>query len=759
MVSAFILSCSDDRDKMYNDGAIVNLTLELSRKVGTTTRTDAGIDALNENVVYNIDLFLYKQGGALAGEQPVYAAYNVQITNYNDNTHQASISIPLPLNKYSTLFPNESVTSCDAYVVVNRPAASGSDNVYPKTDLSMPSIKGNTVVYSSTFQKRVQDGVTGKYHTTVQDNFVMDGYAEISRDNLSLTGTIPVERAAVKISLIIDGIKDKVADTEGKLWNANKDNVMLTLSSGMNRTHIGTMPQEYLYTPNKDTDLFDVKVVALNKEVGENITSQNPFYTYPTNWGTDEECRTYFILVVNWTRDDDSSISKTTYYEIPVNPAGAYLKRNSHYKILQKVEVLGSEDEETPVVLYPSNYVILDWGNTMTTDGNTNTETDAEINKLKFLVVDETTIEMNNTQSEQIYYFSSDPIEVTNIKVEWQNTKGNTSVTNVLANVANPTAVNGVYTVSNDGLKQPVKIGIHSGDVDNPEDRNYISFEHSLVNEMNSTSDYSEYIVTFDIQHVGDQKYSETIKITQYPMISIIADINSDYKNDSNNNNDNTNKGYVIIDNQNSNSNGTYAWKRVHGLAGSNKNPNRYIVSVASITEKYADKYIIGDPRSKTSKTYSGLSKDDNGKTTLEFYYPTNTADMTMQMIAPQFMVASSYGVCNEISLADAEKRCASYQEDGYPAGRWRIPTQAEIEYIVSLSAMKIIPVLFGTEGSDAEAKYWSANGAVVVKAKSGSVDSSTDTGDGPVRCVYDYWYWGDERVNKSTYTYGDKKR
>ena len=52
---------------------------------------------------------------------------------------------------------------------------------------------------------------------------------------------------------------------------------------------------------------------------------------------------------------------------------------------------------------------------------------------------------------------------------------------------------------------------------------------------MNSSSDYSEYIITFDVQHVGDDKYSETVKITQYPMISIVTDPNTDYSNDSNN--------------------------------------------------------------------------------------------------------------------------------------------------------------------------------------------------------------------------------
>ena len=116
-------------------------------------------------------------------------------------------------------------------------------------------------------------------------------------------------------------------------------------------------------------------------------------------------------------------------------------------------------------------------------------------------------------------------------------------------------------------------------------------------------------------------------------------------------------------------------------------------------------------------------------------------------------MMASSYGVCNEaMKYSDAEKRCAAYQEDGYPAGRWRVPTQAEVKYVMQLSALEIIPVLFNN-GSN----YWSAQG--VVENDNGEFSTVPNTSSAYVRCVYDIWYWGDEKVDKSKYTYGDKQR
>ena len=38
------------------------------------------------------------------------------------------------------------------------------------------------------------------------------------------------------------------------------------------------------------------------------------------------------------------------------------------------------------------------------------------------------------------------------------------------------------------------------------------------------------------------------------------------------------------------------------------------------------------------------------------------------------------------MSFAQAEKRCAAYQENGYPAGRWRVPTEAEIWFMANRS-------------------------------------------------------------------------
>ena len=148
----------------------------------------------------------------------------------------------------------------------------------------------------------------------------------------------------------------------------------------------------------------------------------------------------------------------------------------------------------------------------------------------------------------------------------------------------------------------------------------------------------------------------------------------------------------------------------------------------------------------------------------LLYYYPTDETpiDEVMNTIAPRFRVASAYGSSFEaVNRQEARRRCASYQENGYPAGRWRLPTYGELVYIARLSYMGIIPELF-----ESTQDYWCASGLYRVTAN--QVRESNTSGwirtdiDGYTRCVYDEWYWtykdanGFEQSDKLTNNYID---
>ena len=286
------------------------------------------------------------------------------------------------------------------------------------------------------------------YKPTVQNDFVMDGYETVTRNGNTITGTIPVERVAAKISLVIKGIADEVTDNNGVVWQSDKSSVRLSLRRGSKRTKLGSTPTEYIYQANKDNDIFRIDAVSLDatlqiQEEGNTITALTtsvPFYTYPTNWKNDENSRTHFILVVNWTKKSNPVETLTTYYEVNVNAAGSYTQRNRHYRIYQEIGVLGSTDEENPVVLYPCNYRILGWGDILS--GESITGSSGSLGRFRYLVVDETNIELDNITSKEIFFFSSDPVDLASFEIKWENTKSNNVSTVTFATKSN--AKNGI---------------------------------------------------------------------------------------------------------------------------------------------------------------------------------------------------------------------------------------------------------------------------------------------------------------------------
>ena len=109
--------------------------------------------------------------------------------------------------------------------------------------------------------------------------------------------------------------------------------------------------------------------------------------------------------------------------------------------------------------------------------------------------------------------------------------------------------------------------------------------------------------------------------------------------------------------------------------------------------------------------------------------------------------------------MENLKKRCASYQEDGYPAGRWRLPTRAEFQLIMSQVDKRTLPAMYVVN-----TEYWCAHG-VGTPQGDGVIDMEYvgyDTEGHSTRCVYDLWYWGEHDKmdpGTTTFTWGDVLR
>ncbi|MBQ2189676.1 MAG: hypothetical protein II452_02275, partial [Paludibacteraceae bacterium] len=85
--------------------------------------------------------------------------------------------------------------------------------------------------------------------------------------------------------------------------------------------------------------------------------------------------------------------------------------------------------------------------------------------------------------------------------------------------------------------------------------------------------------------------------------------------------------------------------------------------------------------------------------------------DDDQNIIAPRLLVSSHMNITSGVKWNNTDgsgvvQRCAMYQENGYPAGRWRLPTEAEVAFMMRLQADGTLPGLFASN-----CNYWLANG------------------------------------------------
>lgn len=166
------------------------------------------------------------------------------------------------------------------------------------------------------------------------------------------------------------------------------------------------------------------------------------------------------------------------------------------------------------------------------------------------------------------------------------------------------------------------------------------------------------------------------------------------------------------------------------------------------------------NPGSQISGSPLFSATDDPNNTLLAKYRPTkreyrgrssktesDPAD-PLPGTAPEFMIASSYGRTSSVPYTAAMLWCAAYQEDGYPAGRWRLPTESEIELAIKLAEKGAIPHLFagGFNYWASSGRYYSTDETVWKKPTPQNCVATYGAACAP-RCVYDTWYWGKEEV------------
>lgn len=674
-----LCACQEDLDNASWMGDENTLLLNLETTAVQLSRS-AGEDAYNENTVVSADVFFFDE----ADGQCIYA----QMGLVPDGT-QLRVKLDNDKVRFGGTYY--------IYVIAN------GRTYY--ADVTNESAVGQTVAQlkAKTITTAWKDGYSG---SEVEESLLMDGMTGVTLSK-ETPGKVQLTRAMAKVALF-PTVEESI-ESNGVTYTPQLDKMNVTMVYGVQRTNLAG---DYA------VQSADYVTRILRSYTGADGTyTQVPFYSYPNPETTTDRQNTYLILCVPWSMQTETgNQSANYYYRVPITgreDIPATLGRNQYYKVNVHVGVLGSLNPRDAVEL-DGNFAIYDWFDM---------ELSADMQHYEYLVLDEYSSVMNNVNELRMPYISSSALD-----------KSTTRIVKV------------TYPNYND--ESAPSTGFTSTKTLNASDAEAAGFELEWNNDELifthpvTTEDYVPYTITVEVKN--EQGITATWEIKQYPAIYIVGDYNPN--GDENRFIYGETSGSVYDDYRsilNWTGNSLGGVNNPLTSSASNSNLNQYTIYITSFDIAGSD-YAIGDPRSSTVDNLDYLGNVDSQGRTLTYYYPTRETEVD-NVIAPAFKIASSWGVTNTNTLTyeTAQERCASYQENGYPAGRWRLPTEAEIEYIVSLSNRGVMPALFNGSYYASSRRYYD-NGYYEEEPgfypyASGKV----------VRCVYDVWYWGNEKLSE----------
>ena len=625
--------------------------------------------------------------------------------------------------------------------------------------------------------------------------FVMDSYdkendnvlieLKPTADNEVRTQVVNMRRIAAKFVVNVT-IPASVTNSDQTIWKpttTTKDFYMYMVNSFVDATSNGTT---IAGTP------FDIATVSeptkfytYNHKHSDMIKGDDDlhwtsadYYSYPVTFKTDNQKAPYFKIQMPWVnvKSADSPAEGENigpmgthmfYYKV-VLPEITAITRNTLYTLNVTLNKVGGTEEDY-VIVSDTNLMVTNW---LSPSGEYTGYYSA-----RFLDCARDIYYAYGDNSIEVPVTSSHPITVkvtSATKITYNITTGEEVVTPVTS-----------YTATANG-KSSFNI-THLLD-------NRVSIKNGNQDVTNPNYDYTPITYEVELRHEdGKQPHVEKVTVVQYPPVYVYRDLSNGkaYVN-SYSHNDVSGGRHYYNNAYNNNSEELGQMNKVGTSTSQNNNANQYVVTVSVLPEGYTIAGmtpIIGDPRggelSESNLGYQSI----NNYTTEDVKSKYNAVSSSAQnVIAPQIRIASSWGATTYIRDYDrAEERCAAYQENGYPAGRWRVPTVAEIDFLIKLSTFQYIPALFTprrerTSGYSSSrpyyyVSYW-ANGPAMYAGKPftdqnnpapyvngrGTTTNYYEDSEGNnsllingsnyfrmhVRCVYDQWYWGEEQYNKS---------
>lgn len=789
-----------------------------------TKVSDAGLNY--ERHLTRLDVFFY-----VKGQRDQNCVYYQEVTDSKYLTGSAKIPFYVVEEQINAIFPNGNNT-CDVLVIANLPEALRTFDTNPEggyagtqfNTLSSILLNINDGIYDGIDEDFIMAGMDGNVRKDNNNN--ASGTVKLLRASAKITVSVNIPEKIVlddNVTMIpileeLDDDAQKKVSLKTAMHNAVSNGYVYPAgAAGSNAT---SLTPSYFHT-DKVRYKFVKEIPAQSDEDVKKYqyTCEIPFYSYQSVWEKGDEHAAYFTLELPWKNQNEPT-ANTYFYQILINGGERRLDPNQWYDLTVNVGVIGSTVEAKPIVLNDMSFYVLDWTEEPDPEdmGGGDRYEDLQIEQYTYFAVPQRRIEMNNTTTGIVNFEASHSVGWT---LEWPTDKNIQSTFDEMEMEYNSGNKYAAYYVNCGGTPTSRNLSRFIDETafslttsgqslvfNYPYDEiaEYNKSQSSTENQYNIYSPvYVHLKLWLDLDGKGDtpddpeKPYVEYVTFVYYPAMYITADKSNPYSIWVNNRQTDSSNDYKI---------GNHNLGRNPGHSGNTwdgKDSYMYTVTVSSFTadDKFTAhdgkeySYIIGDPRQRVSD----IELDDNGRDDiatnwentnaieygpngeiqytnrkLQYYYPTANTGDAFRIVSPKFRIVSFHSSgWGYITSKGAAMRCATFQEDGYPAGRWRLPTEAEIMFVIDLQKKGVINAIF--YGSS---QYYSAtmidatHNWRILYPKTGNPSWYNDDADGSVRCIYDEWFWGSEREaklnpnwngshttrgdNEYLFTWGDKK-
>ena len=598
-----------------------------------------------------------------------------------------------------------------------------------------------------------------------------------------------------------------------KTWTPmiNGENIRVFLQNAAGNAVLGgaSVPPSYPATPSRFT--YGTTFVDGPDDLDQPRTSK-PFYSYPVDLtavaGTNDEPFLKliqpweYVTTINMGGGDEVVVDRNVvelYYKIMLPASVTSLDANTWYQPTVTLKVLGGEASRTPVVIGADAIQVLDW-KAVGGDGD-NSISDVAFVAAKFISLDnpDGTFVVERGESESFHVVASGPLNMSIREISFTKFIQGTypsSLAQVGTDVDGTGGKETVYVINNGSVESAFSSRDPESWVTYSDDGfgGVLNLVHTLSTDV-SSDDFSitpyRYVIRLSL--TSDSSVYKDVTITQKPSMAVSNAISKGKVFVNNTRNDsftqskyaNTSDYVYLTNNLKKLNDGRYQIPQGKKHLGylprldlegySTRSRFRFIFTVVP----YDNLHMVTDTRTDiTDDNVNAFTRIGNQGTSSSYYQSENLpspytglpitnnsydiianstnifykgATIEKDYISPEFMLASSYGgISGLTNFGQALLRCATYQEDGYPAGRWRLPTESELVFIESIQAKGLIPMILA-DGT------WASSGRVYTTygtQPNNRFRSIYEYNGHTTRCVYDTWYWGaDPVVDENTYT------